>query len=202
MKIIGSLVSPFVRFTRVMCEELDLAYELVEVPSFAKMKPEHLAFVNAHNPLLKVPVLMDTEAEIVDSRVIANFLLTKQKTNTGFRTNFPASWKEENILTVILGVADAGILRFVLPAGNPEINPDSGYMERSLNRIKSGLEWLDKQPLLGRSFGVPEAALICVLDWFTKRKIYEWNGLPNIVKTYQSYWDRPSLTKTRIPESV
>jgi glutathione S-transferase len=203
MKIIGSLTSPFVRFVRVVCEELNIPYEMEVTLPFNKMKEgKNDELIRAHNPLMKVPALIDGENEIVDSRIIVGYLTKHSAANANFRSGFPADLREENILTVILGVTDAGVLRFMMKASHPEIQLETGYMARSLERIKSGFQWLDRQPRLGQSFGVTEAALMSTLEWMKKRAVYDWNEFPNIVKMHKTYCERPSLVKTRIPESA
>jgi len=202
MKIIGSVTSPFTRFVRVTCEELSLSYEFEITPPFSKLTKDQENLINTHNPLMRVPILVDGETEIMDSRIIVQHLIKKYGKKDGFGAGFPAQPPDENILTVILGTVDAGILRFVLGASNKEINADAGYMARSRERMRHGFEWLERQSSLGREFGIPETMLICGLEWFKKRDIYDWNVFLNIVKTYKSHCDRPSLVKTRIPEAI
>ncbi len=202
MKIIGSLTSPFTRIVRTVCEELSIPYECEVTAFFKKLTKEQDDVIASHNPLMRVPILIDGETEILDSRMIVQYLLKHKNGATDFRIAFPANIQEDNILTVIYGVIDPGILRFVLAATHSEIKADEGYMARSLVRIGRGLAWLDKQPGFGQSFGVPEAMLVCGLEWFTKRNVYDWSGFPHLVKIHAAYKDRPSLVKTRIPENV
>ena len=202
MKIIGSVTSPYTRLVRTVCDELGVAYELEVTPPFSKLTPEQEKRINSHNPLMRVPIFVDGDTEIMDSRIIVRYLLRRFVKDKGFGFGFPATPQDDNILTVILGVLDAGILRFVLKASHPEIADNAGYMSRSRARIKAGLEWLDGQTNLGQGFGVNEVALICGLEWFKKRNIFDWSGFASIVKTYDAYRDRPSLVKTRIPETV
>jgi glutathione S-transferase len=200
LKIVGSLTSPFSRIVRMMCEELHLDYELDVTPPFTKMNAASAEKVNAHNPLMKVPVLIDGETEILDSRVIVAYLLKKHGKDTDIK--LPQSVEEENLLSVIYGIVDAGVLWFMLQLANPEVKKDAGFMPRSQERIERGLIWLDRNKNLGKEFGVPEALLICVVEWFTKRDIHDWQKFRNVYTTWQKYKDRPSLVKTRIPENV
>jgi glutathione S-transferase len=202
MKIAGSLTSPFVRLVRVVCEELRVPYELEATPPFSKLDEKQEKFINTHNPLMKVPFLIDGDNVMLDSRIIVGYLLSRNAGNGDFRSDFPASPQEDNVLTVIMGIIDAGILRFVMKAAHPEIKADSGYMARSIARMEHGFSWLDRQMVPGHGFGVPEAALICGMDWLRKRKIYEWQAFSNIVKIRETYCGRQSLAKTGIPEAA
>ncbi|MCW5589509.1 MAG: glutathione S-transferase family protein [Legionellales bacterium] len=205
LKIIGTHTSPFTRSCRVVCEELAIPYEYSVIHPFGKLTQKDVEFIGSHNPLIKVPILIDGNTEIIDSRIIIKYLLeqpVKTIAHSDFRRNFPTDFHEENLLTIILGINDAGILRFMLKATHPEINQDEGYMQRCLERIGSGLSWLEKQPTLGQSFGIPEIALISCLEWFKKRHIFDWETLDRITTIYKKYCDRASLIKTRIPDSV
>jgi glutathione S-transferase len=202
MKIVGSLTSPFVRLTRVVCAELGIEYELEVTQFFAKQTPQQAALVLSHNPLDKVPILVDGDWQVIDSRIIVKYLLKHGTVVGDFRADFPRDADEDNVLTIILGALDAGVLRFVMKATHPEIKLEEGYMARCKDKIEQGLTWLDKRKDLGASFGVTEAALICALEWFEKRNIYPWREFPNIVRLHAAYRDRPSLVATRIPESA
>jgi glutathione S-transferase len=202
MKIIGSLTSPFTRLTRVVCEELQIAYEQDVTQFYVKLSAEQDAAIASYNPLGKVPVLVDGDQRIIDSRVIVRYLLQRHKSNGDFRAEFPRNVQDENVLTVILGIIDAGVLRFVVKVSHPEINLDSGYMARCRDKIRQGLVWLEKNADFDGGFGVTEAALLCALEWFEKRNIYPWREFPNIVCVHAAYCDRPSMVATRIPDAA
>ncbi len=202
LKIIGSLTSPFVRITRIVCEELGLPYQLEETPPFARMTPEQNSALIENNPLMKVPVMVDGSQKIIDSRIIISYLLKKHKGGGDFRTNFPASADEDNIVTTLYGIMDAGVLRYIMHNSYPGIDMNSAYMGRSQERIGHGLDWLDGQQSLGKSFGVPEALLVCCLEWYKKREIYDWQPYKNLAALHKKFESRDSLVKTRIPENV
>ena len=56
MKLIGSALSPFVRYTRAVLAELGIEYEYHEVSSMADPTPEDLAYVTKNNPAMKIPI--------------------------------------------------------------------------------------------------------------------------------------------------
>ena len=200
--IIGSETSPFVRIVRMIAEELDVVYKMDPTSFYVRNTPEQEAHVQTNNPLMKIPVLIHDEDTVFESRVIATYLLKNFKPRNDFRTNFLANVTEDNILSTIYGIIDSGVLRFVMKNGHPEINMEAGYMARSLTRMHSGLKWLDRQPVLGKSFGVPEAALICALDWFTKRNVIDWSAYKNLAAVKDKFKSRESVVKTRIPEDA
>lgn len=204
LKIIGSVTSPFVRIVRVVCEELNAPYEMDVVLPFGKMSEEQNRRINENNPLMKVPILIDSGQNILDSRVIVTYLLRHYSANktTNFNTDFPRNPQEDNIVSTIYGIADSGVLGFMTKNTHPEVNMDHGFMKRSNDRLEHGLAWLDKQDSMGKSFGVPEALLICVLEWFTKRRVCDWQKYSHLKAIHEKFHERPSLVKTRIPKEL
>jgi glutathione S-transferase len=202
MRLIGSVTSPYVRFVRVTLAELDVEHEFTVTGPFNKMGPEDERRIAAANPLMKVPVLETDNERIIDSRVIVGWLLARHARPGGFGHGFPESLQRENLLTVLYGVLDAGILRFILEGSHPEIDMNAGYMARSLERVQSGLDWLDRSKHLGAGFGPPEALLVCGLEWMRKRKVYDWSVHRRLIETHQRYSERESLVSTRIPDTI
>lgn len=202
LKILGSLYSPFTRIVRVTCEELGLVYEMDLTPPFSRLTPEDDQKIIAHNPLMKIPVLTDEDLDLFDSQVIVRYLLKKFGHPQGFAHGYPSHPHEENTLTVIYGILDAGILRFVMQTSHPEVNPEIGFLGRSRDRMKQSFEWLDRHQSLGQSFGLPEVALLCSLEWLQSRKVANWDSYGNLVRLHSQYKDRPSLVQTRIPTAV
>ena len=200
LEIIGSLTSPFVRITRVVCEELGVPYKMDLTKYFGKNTEEQEELVKNNNPLMRVPVLIDQGQTIIDSRVIAAYLIKTYGQDHDFAAR-PPSLDEENILTTIYGIIDAGVLRFIIKNENPDVSLQDGYMERSLERLESGLAWLNQQAL-GQRFALPEAMLICGLEWMKKRDVIDWSSYTNLVKVHSCFFERASLVKTRIPEDA
>ncbi len=200
IKVIGSLTSPFVRTVRAACAELSVEYDLLETTFYKKMSDADQAIIDSNNPLMKVPVLLDGEQVVLDSRVIIEYLRDKFETSPVFKSGYANKAEEQNVITTIYGMVDAGVLRFILSSEDVDMN--TGYLKRSLERMKNGLEYLDAHPDLGKDFGVAEMLLICALDWFTKRDVVDWSGYANICAAHEQWKDRPSLVLTRIPETA
>lgn len=202
LKIIGSYTSPFVRAVRIACEELELVYELEVTSFFAKNTPEQNDFIKQNNPLMRVPVLVDGVDNIIDSRIIIQHLVARYGNGKEFAKSFPLSIKQENILTTIYGVIDAGVLWFILKNTQPEINLAEGYAARSLERVHSGLAWLDKQKDIGQNFGAVESLLVCAVEWLRKRNVVDCSGYQNIMALHETFAERDAVVKTRIPDSA
>lgn len=201
MQIIGSQISPFVRIVRITCEELNLPYELLETGAFSSMTAEDAELINSNNPLMKVPVLRDEGKNIIDSRIIVNYLINKAGDQTNADFNTTINDDQQNLISIILGVGDAALIRFVFDK-TTDLDLEKGYLKRSLTRIEASLSYLNEQSDLGKTFGVPELMLISLLDWFKKRDICDWSMHENLVALYDRYKDRASIVKTRMPDNI
>lgn len=200
MKIIGSEYSPFVRMTRAVAIWLGLEYELMDTGSFVNMSPENKALIATHNPLMKVPVLLDGEKVVIDSHVIISYMIKKAQVQ-GKTIPFDVllSDEVENLITIINGISDAGVIRFIM-GSTTDLPMDDGYMLRSLQRMQAGMDYLEHSDDLGGAFGLPELSLICMLDWFDKRNVFDWSGYKRLGDIHAKYSDQACLAQTRIPE--
>lgn len=196
MKLTGYKTSPYFRIVHSVCIELGLECELDIVPFMLKANQTELNTIKDKNPLMKIPLLEDGEHVIIDSRVILNHLLRKESHTQNL--SYPFTIQEENRLSVIYGMIDAGILRFIMTLD--EIDMNCGYMKRSYDRITESLTYLEKEDFNDNNAST--LLLICGLEWFTKRNVYDWKQFPEIVKIYDKYKDRESLVETRIPQDA
>ncbi len=194
----GYKTSPYFRLIHALCLELDIDCDLDIITFLLKATPEEMDAIKQKNPLMKIPILVDGDTTIMDSRIIANYLLNKVG-DTG-DISFPLSIEDENRLSVIYGMLDSGILRFIMSHGDTDM--DEGYMKRSYERIGESLTFLSKQTFEENKFGLPEMLLVCALEWFDKRQVYDWKTFPEIQKIYAFYKERASLIETRIPKTA
>ncbi|MCB1782489.1 MAG: glutathione S-transferase [Alphaproteobacteria bacterium] len=199
MLLIGSLSSPFVRMIRALCAELDVDFTFEEMPPFTKMEKSHIARLTQANPLMKIPVLIDGEQSVLESRMIAAYVMAK-KQGLGASFAAPGPVEQENILSVIYGVVDSGILRFIMSGQGMDL--ESGYLKKSLKRMHAGLQFLEAQNTLGQDFGYNEIALICAMEWFEKRGLIDLSSYTRLGEIHALYKDRSCLATTRIPEQI
>ena len=109
MKLLASLTSPYARKLRVLAAELGVELSVVET---APLDDE--ADFLAVNPLGKVPVLvLDDGTALVDSRVVAGYLLEQVPGNVLLAADGPAHWHGRTTEAIADGILDAAIiLRF------------------------------------------------------------------------------------------
>ena len=195
MQLIGSLTSPFVRVIRVLCAELGLEYDFKIMPPFAKMSEEEKTFIRKINPLMKIPVLVDGEQNIMESRIIAYYLMRKKSVPD-------LSIEEENSLSIINGAIDAAVLRYIMAIDQDRVDMDHAYLKKSHERIVTSLNYLNGQNWPKDRFGLCEISLMCMLLWFEKRKLFDWRPYKTLVEVYERCKDRPSLVSTAIPDNA
>jgi glutathione S-transferase len=99
--LIGSMTSPYVRKLRLWLNDI-APYELKCVNYLEANDSEYL---KKTNPINKIPILIDYDKTIYDSRVIYNYLAQKHHTK-------PLSIEQENILSAIDAALDTSINLF------------------------------------------------------------------------------------------
>jgi glutathione S-transferase len=132
MKLLASLTSPYGRKLRVLAHELGLALPMVET-----MPMTDPAALLSANPLGKVPALvLDDGSAIIDSPVIAAFLLASVPGQGLMAGSGQAHWQARSTEALADGVLDAAIiLRFNMAQGitfGPWVDRQHRAIERAL----------------------------------------------------------------------
>lgn len=195
MYVFGSLTSPYVRLIRVLAQELSLPCDFKQISSVLSQDVDEAKQVDEHNPLMKVPTLVDGDTRVIESRIIANYLMRKAK-KTGSKSAIKTDLndEEENLLSIIYGISDSVLLIYIMGRVNPDVDVSQGYFARSTQRIESGLSYLDEHLSSDRDFGLVEITLICILDFIKGTKVYDWSNLETLVGVYNKHQDRASVT--------
>ncbi|WP_188762941.1 glutathione S-transferase family protein [Sandarakinorhabdus glacialis] len=109
MQLLASLTSPYARRLRILIAELGL-----DIPVVPTAPMDNPAALLTANPLGKVPALVLGEGTaIVDSPVIAAWLLARSPTQTLMPTTGTAHWHARTTEALTDGILDAAIiLRF------------------------------------------------------------------------------------------
>jgi len=169
MKLLGSTTSPFVRRIRLLLGDTD--YEFVNLDIYGENRDQ----LRRSNPALKIPMLIDGDQEIYDSRVIARYLSQQQ--------SLPAlSWGQENQLTLIDAANDSAVI--LLLSKRSGIDTDSGAMfyELQKERIMTTLRTLSAMVDAG-DFGqwnYPAICLHCLVDWIDFRDLVDFTGVESL----------------------
>ena len=190
-KVIGSVTSRAFRVLWAL-EEIGQSYEYAKV---APRAPEALA----HNPLGKIPVLLDGDQPITDSVAIMTYLAAKHGAITApagtvarARQDAMTFWLVDEFDAILWMGAKHG---FILPEDQrvPEIKPSLKAMfAQSLEHFATRIEG---ECLMGDGFTVPDILATHCLNWAYSAKFPIEN---DAVKAYgKRMRARPAFQKVR-----
>ena len=171
MKLIGSTTSPYVR--RLLMWMKDFQYDFEKVDIFNSADRAKLV---AKNPSLKIPMLEDDDAIVLDSGVIFRYLSQKAA--------LPAlSWEQENLLTLIDSANDSLVQIFLLSRSDIDTSADKLYFRLQRERFDVIFGELNKAVEEGKfsEWNYAAISLYCLLDWVEFRSRYDFSKLTGLV---------------------
>lgn len=186
----GSHTSPFVRRIRMLME--NIPYEFKEVNIFDS--EEGLKF-NKINPINQLPVLVDGDQVIWDSRQIFNYVNLNHKLHN-------LHWDDENLLTAIEGAMNSAINLMMMKRSGMNVDEQYMFINRQKERVESVLDFL--KPLIETRF-VKEwdfhaMSLYAFIDWLKFRNVIPIDKRPELQKFMDAHAERPIVKKTAIPQ--
>lgn len=176
MKLIGSTTSPYVRRIRLLLA--DTPYEFVNLDIYGEGRDE----LRRNNPALKIPMLVDGEQEVYDSRVIARYLAGK--------LGLPAlSWDQENQLTLIDAANDSCVILLLSKRSGLDIEQDAMFYNIQRERIMTTLRTLAAMVDDGqfRQWHYPSICLFSMVDWLDFRSLVDFQDIESL-KTFRDQW--------------
>lgn len=188
--LIGSLTSPYVRKIRLLLNSL-APYELKSINYLEKNDGDYLKSIN---PINQIPVLLDGDIKIFDSRVIYNYLAKKHNLS-------PLSINEENILSAIDAGLDTSINLFSLRRGGLDLNGGNAYIERQKERVPLILNYLtpwansqdEKNPA---HWNFLNMSLYSYLYWGNFREIIDLSAHPDLQNYLERFKNAPGVAET------
>jgi glutathione S-transferase len=185
MKLLGSTTSPYVRRIRLLLGETE--YEFVNLDIYGANRDE----LRRNNPALKIPMLVDGDQEVYDSRVIARYLSEQQGREA-------LSWDQENQLTLIDAANDSAVI--LLLSKRSGIDTDAGglFYELQRERIMTTLRTLAAMVENGHfdEWNYPAICLYALIDWVDFRELVDFTGVESLVLFRDSRQDRPLIEAT------
>jgi len=185
MKLIGSSTSPYVRRLRLWQEAS--AWEFVDLNIFT---PEGRDELRRYTPAMKVPVLVDAEQTIYDSRVIFRYVTQKQQLPV-------LSWQQENQLTLVDAAGDSFVTLLLLKRSGvaEEAQMISGLQQE---RIGQTLQLLEQMVAEGQfaQWDYPAICLYTMLDWVIFRELYDFSELPQLKQFHQQHQAEARVAET------
>jgi glutathione S-transferase len=197
-KIYGTPTSPYTRIARIAAAEFGLDYEFHDLRW--RVSPVELFKVN---PIGRVPLLVDGDRQIADSRIIWAYLEERPNAR-GHESLRPLGgshrWDEENIVLQIYATLEATmVLRGM--AETPPVT-DHPYLARSRERIDVCLAAIERTASRGYlvdldRFGLAEAALIAATTVLKGYDIADIDRHRHIGTLCDRFAHRPSIAATR-----
>ena len=189
--LIGSLTSPYVRKMRLLLH--GQKFEFKAINYLEKNDGDYLKSIN---PINQIPIFIDNDKTIYDSRVIYNYLAEKNQ------------WKkltieEENILSAIDAAMDSGVNLFSLRRGGLDIvNGGNTYVERQKERIPLILNHLTpwvKTLTPEKDWNFLTMSLFSFLYWGQFRDIITLQPHPEMINFLERFKNCPGIAETDIP---
>ena len=186
LKLYGSTTSPFVRRLRLWLANVE--HEFINLQIFEESDREILA---KHNPTLKIPMILDGDTTVFDSRVIYRYLTEK--------FDYPKpSWEQENHLTLIDAANDSLVNLLILQRSEINTNDDKLYFNLQRERVDSTLQHLNALVENGyfSDWNYPSICLYCLMDWIQFRTLHDLTGLSALLDFHETNNHRIEVTAT------
>ncbi|MBC7428975.1 MAG: glutathione S-transferase [Bacteriovorax sp.] len=194
LTLIGSYTSPFVRKIRLLLWN-DESVQFRPLNYFEEVGNKVLRETSPFNQL---PILMDGEQPIYETRVMYNYIAKKQNLR-------PLTINEENILSAIDAIISSGVNLFSLKKGGMNIDDESNYyLVRQKLRIPTLLKfvtpWAAKQHP-ETDWNYLTMSMVALVDWIEFREVYSLKDFPELKSFRERFTNCPGVVDTNIPKA-
>lgn len=189
--LIGSLTSPYVRKMRLLLFEM----KTVEFKAINYLDKADSDYLKSINPINQIPVFVDGDQTIFDSRVIYNYLTKKNNWK-------PLSIEDENRLSAIDAAMDSSVNLFSLRRGGLDLNGGNTYVERQKERVPLILNYLTpwvRELKPESDWNFVTMSLFSYLYWGGFREIIDLNPHPEMQQFLERFKNCPGVKETDIP---
>ncbi len=186
MKLIGSTPSPYVRRIRLWLAGED--FEFLDLNIYSE---EGRKVLETYTPAMKIPVLIDGEQSIFDSRVIYRHLNAKLNKES-------LTIDQENNLSLIDNVQDSFIIQLMTQRSGIDLNSDMLILNLQKDRINNTLPLLEEKVKGGEfdQWQYPAICLFSLLDWISFRELFDFSAYPALEQFRQNQLTRSSVEAT------
>lgn len=185
MQLIGSTTSPYVRRIRLLLQ--DQPYDFVNLDIYGQGRDE----LRRRNPALKIPMLIDGQQEVYDSRIIARYL--HEKMNVAGLT-----WDQENQLTLIDAANDSCVTLLLSKRSGLDVEQDILFYNLQRERIMTTLRTLAAMVDEGQfgAWNYPAMCLFCLVDWVEFRDLVDFTGIESLITLRDHYTTQAMVAET------
>lgn len=189
--LIGSRTSPYTRRFRLWLHgRLDFEMKIVDYLNI----PEDAAYLKSVSPINKIPVWIEGDQKIFESRVIANHLTQKYSWT-------PLTIDEENALSMNDAATDTVVNLFLLKRGGIDLDGGNWYIERQKERLTSIYTELEpwaasREDQNPAHWNYATASLFCFIDWSTFRGMADFSKHPGLTDFAARFNSKPGVAET------
>lgn len=185
MKLIGSTTSPYVRRIRILLDEEP--HDFINLDIYGEGRDE----LRRNNPALKIPMLVDGDQEIYDSRIIARYLSAKQGRD-------PLTWNQQNQLTLVDAANDSAVTLLLSERSGLDTQADVMFFNLQRERIMTTLRTLAAMVDDGQfeEWNYPAMCLYCLVDWLDFRDLVSFEGVESLLSFRDRQKERPWVAET------
>ena len=192
LKLYGSYTSPFVRKLRLLL----WGNKNLEFIAINYLEENDGKLLKDINPLNQIPLLIDGEQKVYDSRIIFNYLAAKMKL-------VPMSIEDENRLSAIDTAMSSGVSLFSIRKGGIDIvKTDHYYIIRQKERLPSIFHYLApwvKTLDPKKDWNYLSMSLYSLVYWLELRDIYHCQSHPEIGAFMERFKECPGVQETNPP---
>jgi glutathione S-transferase len=186
MKLYGSIASPYVRRLRLLMEQVDYEFVLVDVYA-----PKDRAMLIEHNPTLKIPMLEDDGQVVLDSKVIYQYLVDKGEAKA-------LSLAQQNILSAIDAATDSLVNLFLLSKSGIDTTADKLYFRLQHERLQAVFASLEESVESSEfsQWDFLSMSLFAMLDWVVYRELFDVPSYPKVASFHATHSGREICEQT------
>ena len=189
----GTPLSHFTRKIRILLAELDVPFDFVRATSVLSTSSASYG----HNPLLRVPSLVDGGETLIESDHIARHLVAKHDPADRFGV-CSERVDDLNRLAVVNGIMDNEVVLILARRGGLADVESVAYFRKLATAIDAGLAWLDGHtPPEDVSFDYRDIVTICM--WQHVQHYGMVKGLdayPRVASRVARFAERASVAET------
>ncbi len=194
--LLGSYTSPFARKIRLLLMNEPINEMKLEFTPVNYLEEAGNKLLREKSPFNQLPVLMDGDQPIYESRVMFNYIVQKYKIKA-------LTIDEENILSAIDTCLSSAIHLFSLEKGGIDIHAGTNYfIEREKARIPSLLNYIKNwttQQKPEANWNYLTMSLYSLLVWIEFRKIYDLKDHPEMKSFLARFKNCKGVKETEIP---
>jgi glutathione S-transferase len=181
MKLLSSLLSPYVRKVRIAAAMKGLS-DRIELVAIDTNVPDNPA-INRANPLAKVPALLVDGLAIYDSHVICEYLDAEAPAPLLFPQDAAARIKALTLGALGDGILDAALLLVYEKRFRPQEKWHEPWQQRQQGKVDRALDALEHSPpAWANSPDYGHLTLACALGYLDFRHEGKWRtGHPKLV---------------------